>query len=135
MTLKEQEDKAFNQFFENLEYYADLIKNKNNLEKSEKEKLKEFKKLRDAAEFIGREKGITGDDYLQWICHIYIRRIVDKNVDEWSFIDSFRNTILFDIEELYEIHDSISDSKIKKKDLKKLNRLLRESNIDQVKKS
>ncbi|MDD7914088.1 hypothetical protein H9I45_00920 [Polaribacter haliotis] len=87
-------------FFQTLTDYSTLKQKEAELNQNDIEKLSLFLALMDDAKIIFSKKMPDINDFFEWFHHIYVERNYDKNIENWTFIESLENIIKFEIEEI-----------------------------------
>lgn len=87
-------------FFQKLTEYTDLTMREQKLNPVETEKLKHFQFLTKCANTVFDKREMGVDDFFEWFHQIYLERILDPKLDNWTFIQALENILLFEIEEI-----------------------------------
>lgn len=99
MKNQQLEEKYWQEFYKSINEFAEKMNNP--LEKEDKS-VQEFEILIKTVGFIAETKEIKESEYLCWVAHCYINRKLDKKVNDWTFLETLRYTVKFDMDLLKE---------------------------------
>ena len=93
-------------FFQTSEEYITLQQNEPELNKTELKKLNLFMGLMDDAKTVFNKTKPEIINFFSWFHHIYVENNFDENIKSWTFIETLKNIILFNIEEIESIQNT-----------------------------
>lgn len=92
-------------FLQTFKEYKTLKQNEPELNKTELKKLGFFMALMDDAKTVFNKTKLEIIDFFSWFHYIFVENNFDENIESWTFIETLKNIIQFQIEEIESVQN------------------------------